>query len=119
MPTALLERAPHIGETSVMPNSEVTNSELARRLEAFRQDMHTDLAEIMRRQESYVLREVYASDQRRHEDLIQGLKLQLAGEEAARSREFDRMRTQMKWLLSAVVMPVVALLLSFLMQAGD
>lgn len=117
MPTALLER-PHIGEAHVVDGAEVTNAELARRLEAFRQDIHGDLAEIMRRQESYVLREVYAADQRRHEDLIQGLKVQMAAEKVERGREFERLRGQVKWLWSAVVMPLVALMISFLMQAG-
>lgn len=104
MGTAVLER---IEEARMPINGEVTNAELARRLDGFSRDVHNDLAEIMRRMDSYVLREVYASDQQRREDQVQTV-----------NRELERMRGQVRWLWSAVVMPVAALVISVLMQAG-
>lgn len=91
-----------------MPGTgEVTNAELARRLDSLSQRIHNDLTQIASRMDAYVLREVYASDQNRREDQIQGLR-----------GELERMRGQVRWLWSAVIMPVAALVISFFMQAG-
>jgi septation ring formation regulator EzrA len=91
----------------VAAEHEVTNAELARRLEHVSREVHTDLTEIMRRMDSYVLREVYASDQQRREDQVQAV-----------NRELERIRGQVRWLWSAVVMPILALVISVWMQAG-
>lgn len=117
MPTALLER-PHVGEAAVPGPGEITNAELARRLDGMSQRVHNDLAEISRKLDAYVLREVYASDQQRREDQVKSLDKQLTAERVERDRELDRIRAQVKWLWSAVIMPVAALLISIWMQAG-
>lgn len=103
---------------TVPSNGEVTNAELARRLDAFQKEIHADFAELARRMDAYVLREVYSSDQARREEQIQGLKQRQTDETKARERELDRLRAQTRWLWTAVIMPVAALLISVLMRAG-
>lgn len=117
MPTAVLEVPRTNRGVLVTNNHEVTNAELGRRLEALAKEVHADLGEILRRMDAYVLREVYAADQRRREDQIQALDKRLDDERAlretavaterrAREQAQERMRTTVRWLISALILPV-------------
>lgn len=118
MSTAVLEVPRTMREASVTSsNHEVTNAELGRRLDSLAKEVHADLGEILRRMESYVLREVYQSDQRRREDQIQALfrsldderKLRetaVTAERQAREQAQERMRTTVRWLISALILPL-------------
>lgn len=100
---------------------EVSNAELARRLDSFSREVHTDLAELIRRLDAYVLREVYAADQRRREDQIVALEKQISDERAlreaavtterqAREQSQERLRITVRWLVSALILPIGVLL---------
>ena len=91
-----------------MPADEITNAELARRLDDFRRDIREDLAEIKLRQDQYVLREVYHADQRALLAKVDGLdRRQDATEEQA--------RTARRWLVSAIVMPAIVLVVQVIL----
>jgi hypothetical protein len=81
----------------------VTNNELARRLESINIDVRGDLAEITRRLDLYVLREVYAAEQKSIESRIYNLEL--------RWREADdQRRSDRRWLVAGVILPLMSLL---------
>lgn len=101
-----------------MPYSEITNAELARRLDNFSRDIQTDLADISRKMDAFVLREVYASDQRRRDDQITALTAQLATERAERTAEAERLRNNVRWWWTAVVVPIGAFILNMVLQSG-
>jgi hypothetical protein len=117
MATAVLEVPRVNGEAMVPSNGEVTNAELARRLDTLSRELQADLGEIIRRMDSYVLREVYQSDQRRREDQITALTAQLATERTERSSELERLRANVRWWWTAVVVPVGAFIVNLLLQA--
>lgn len=98
---------------------EVSNAELARRLDAFSREVHTDLGELIRRLDAYVLREVYLADQRRREDQITSLTAQLTTERVERGKELDRLRNNVRWWWTAVVIPIGALIVNVWMQGGS
>lgn len=82
---------------------EITNRELARRLESFALDVRSDLAEITRRLDLYVLREVYAAEQKSVDTRIANLE--------NRWREADdQRRSDRRWLIAGVVLPLMSLL---------
>ena len=84
---------------------DITNAELARRLEQFRRDVHEDLADIGRRMDAYVLREVYQAERLAMETRITVLE--------GRVRDGEEQRRGMtRWLISAVVIPTVVLIVT-------
>lgn len=85
------------------PDENITNAEIVRRLETFALDVRGDLAEITRRLDLYVLREVYAAEQKSIETRIYSLELRWR--EADEQRRSDR-----RWLIAGVVLPLMSLL---------
>lgn len=81
---------------------DVSNAELARRLDSFQRDTHADFTEVFRRLDQYVLREVYAAERGRQEDRIAAL------EQRVRDGEEQR-RTYLRWVISAILIPIVVL----------
>ncbi|WP_330438827.1 hypothetical protein OHB44_28050 [Micromonospora sp. NBC_00821] len=88
-----------------MPGDDITNAELARRLDSMRRDFHDDFAEISRRMDSYVLREVYAAERLAMETRVGVLEARVKDGEEQR-------RTLTRWLISAVVFPCAALIVT-------
>jgi len=87
---------------------EITNAELARRLDDFRRDIRDDLAEIKNRQDQYVLREVYAADQRALNAKVDTLdRRQDATEEQS--------RTARRWIVTAIVVPAIVLVVQVIL----
>lgn len=87
---------------------EVSNAELDRRLASFQRDVRQDFAEIFRRMDTYVLREVYQAEKGRLEDRIAALERQ--AKEGEDTRRSDR-----KWLISAVLIPVAVVLVQIIL----
>lgn len=86
-----------------MVPEEVTNAEIARRLESFVTDVRGDLSEITRRLDLYVLREVYSAEQKSIETRIFNLE--------SRWREADdQRRADRRWLIAGVILPLMSLL---------
>lgn len=86
-----------------MDSPEPTNAEIVRRLESFVLDVRNDLAEITRRLDLYVLREVYAAEQKSIESRIHNLE--------SRWREADdQRRSDRRWLIAGVILPLMSLL---------
>lgn len=118
-----------------MADGEVSNAELARRLADFAGDVRGDFTEVFRRLDLYVLRDVYAAEKTTLEMRIRVLETSLADErrireaealEAKRLREADherqrqaeeRQRNSVRWWWAAVVIPVLAMVVSALLQA--
>jgi hypothetical protein len=88
---------------------DITNAELARRLESFRRDVHDDLADIGRRMDSYVLREVYQAERSAMETRIGVLEARIKDGE-------DQRRTQSRWLLGTIAMPIVTLIVTIILN---
>jgi hypothetical protein len=106
---------------------DITNAELARRLDSMRKDMHDDLTEITRRQDAYVLREVYLSDQRGSEARMLAIErelstLKLALTTAEEKREIaaradvDRRAADRRLVVGAVISAVLALIVQILLS---
>jgi hypothetical protein len=87
---------------------EVTNAELARRLEDFGRIVHKDLSEISRRLDQYVLEAVYRAEMGGRDRRLDEL------ERAVKAAEEQR-RTLTRWVISAVVVPAVVLLVQILL----
>lgn len=82
---------------------EITNAELARRLEDFRRNVHEDLSDISRRLDQYVLQAVYQAEQAGRDRRIDALEQQIKNGEEQR-------RTLVRWVVGAIVVPAVVLL---------
>jgi ribosomal protein S28E/S33 len=78
---------------------EVTNAELARRLER----VHDDISGISHRLDQYVLREVYRAEMEGRDTRLGAL------EQRVREGE-DQRRALVRWVIGAVVVPTVVLL---------
>lgn len=85
-----------------MAGDDITNAELARRLDSMRRDFHDDITEISRRMDSYVLREVYAAERLAMETRIGVLEARVKDGEEQR-------RTLIRWFITAIVFPCVSL----------
>ncbi|MEU8329810.1 hypothetical protein [Micromonospora sp. NPDC048839] len=85
-----------------MSGDDITNAELARRLDAFRRDVHDDLSDISRRMDAYVLREVYQAERLADQTRIGVLERRV-------DQGDEQRRAQSRWLISAVIIPTVAL----------
>lgn len=86
-----------------MPPEEITNAEIVRWLESFALDVRSDLAEITRRLDLYVLREVYAAEQKSIESRIYNLELRWKDAD-------DQRRSDRRWLIAGVILPLMSLL---------
>lgn len=89
--------------------AEFSNSELARRLDDLSRDMKEDLSEILRRQDAYVLREVYAVERRASDLRLDNLERQIQNAEEQR-------KALVRWLISAVIVPTVALIVTIVLN---
>ena len=82
---------------------EVSNAELARRLDDFRRNVHDDLSDISRRLDQYLLQAVYHAE-------MQGRDARVAALEQ-RVKDGEEQRRQLaRWLIGAIVVPAVVLL---------
>lgn len=81
---------------------EVSNAELARRLGQLADDVRGDFAEVFRRMDSYVLREVYAAEKDGRDRRIDAL------EQKVREAE-DQRRALVRWVVGAILVPAVVL----------
>lgn len=81
---------------------EITNAELARRLDAMHRDVHDDLGEIRRQLAQYVLQAVYAADMAGRDRRIEALERDVKAAEEQR-------RMLVRWVVSALVVPAVVL----------
>lgn len=88
---------------------EISSSELGRRLDDLSRDMKEDLAEILRRQDAYVLREVYAVERRASDARLDHLERQIQNAEEQRKQLF-------RWVISAVIVPTVALIVTVVLN---
>lgn len=88
---------------------EITNAELARRLESFALDVRSDIAEVTRRLDLYVLREVYAAEQKSVDTRLSTMERQLQASEEQR-------RALVRWVISAVIIPTVALIVTIVLN---
>ena len=92
-----------------MAGDDITNAELARRLDQFGRDVREDLADLSRRMDAYVLREVYQAERLAMETRITVLE--------GRVRDGEEQRRGMtRWLISAVVIPAVALVVTIILN---
>lgn len=89
--------------------AEITSSELGRRLDDLSRDMKEDLAEILRRQDAYVLREVYAVERRASDARLDHLERQIQNAEEQRKQ-------LVRWVISAVIVPTVALIVTIVLN---
>jgi hypothetical protein len=87
---------------------EVTNAELARRLDDFGRIVHKDLSEISRRLDQYVLEAVYRAEMGGRDRRLDELERKIKEAEEQR-------RTLMRWVVSAVVVPAVVLLVQVIL----
>ncbi|SCL43142.1 hypothetical protein GA0074692_6782 [Micromonospora pallida] len=116
---------------------EITNAELARRLDSMRRDVHDDLTAIHRRLDSYVLREVYQAEQKGQETRMLVMERELAGlrtaidaaeeKRAADRKSDDEKRTterkaaddkrtaDRRFMVAMVGLPVLALIVQILL----
>jgi hypothetical protein len=83
---------------------EVSNAELARQLER----VHQDLQSLGHRLDAYVLREVYAAERERLMDRLAALERQAKDAE-------DQRRSDRKWLISAVLIPIAVVLVQVIL----
>lgn len=82
---------------------EVTNAELARRLDDFRRNVHDDLGDISRRLDQYVLQAVYNAEMLGRDARVAALE--------QRVKDGEEQRRQLaRWLIGAIVVPAVVLL---------
>ncbi|HEU4754013.1 MAG TPA: hypothetical protein VFU47_12965 [Armatimonadota bacterium] len=82
-----------------MPD-EITVREVVRRIDDFARDTKEDFSELRSRLDSFVLREVYHAEQKAMESRMSSL------EGRVREGEEHR-RTQNRWVIGAVIIPVV------------
>ncbi|MCW6003846.1 hypothetical protein K1W54_04515 [Micromonospora sp. CPCC 205371] len=97
---------------------EVSNAELARRLGDFATDVRGDFAEVFRRLDSYVLREVYHAEKAATEVRLAALEVKIGEERQARVLAEERQRAAVRWWWSAVLIPTIALITSIVLQAA-
>lgn len=84
-------------------SDDVTNAELARRLEHFHRDLHGDLQEVKQQLAQYVLQAVYNAE-------MAGRDKAFAALEARVKEAEDQRRTLLRWAIGAIVVPVVMLI---------
>lgn len=82
---------------------EITNAELARRLESVHHELHDDLADIKHQLAQYVLQAVYHAEMRDRDRRVDALEQRVKDGE-------DQRRQLARWLIGAIVVPAVVLL---------
>lgn len=88
-----------------------SNGELAHRLEAVHQDLKEDLRDVGRQLDKKVSSDVYAL---RHDALTARVKAL----EDLRTQDAARVAATRRWLLGAVIVPLVAVLLAYILSKG-
>ncbi|MEU4781871.1 hypothetical protein [Micromonospora sp. NPDC023633] len=110
-----------------MAGEDISNAELARQIAAMQRDIHDDLSEIRRRQDAYVLREVYLSDQRGSEARMLAIERDLAAlrlalttaeekRETAARADVDRRAADRRLVVGAVISAVLALIVQVILS---
>lgn len=87
---------------------EITNAELARRLDDFRSNIHDDLSDIKRQLAQYVLEAVYRAEMAGRDRRMDALEQRVKDGEEQR-------RTLVRWLIGAIVVPAVVLLVQIIL----
>ena len=90
---------------------DVTNAELARRLDSFARDVRDDLADLVRRLDQYVLQAVYNAEKTALTGQMQTLTQQVKENE-------DRRRADRRWVVSAIVLPVAFVVADIALKIG-
>lgn len=88
-----------------------SNGELARRLEDRFADVREDIQTLGRRLDGKVSQEVYSL---RHE----ALSARVTTLETLREKDADRLVATRRWLIGAVIVPLIAVLLPILLSMG-
>lgn len=99
-----------------MAGDDITNAELARRLDAMRHDNHEDFAELNRRMDSYVLREVYLADQRLTEARMQAIERDVIAVRQMITTAEDRRIADRRLVVGAVISAVLALIVQLVLS---
>lgn len=82
---------------------EITNAELARRLDAIHRDVHDDLTDVKRQLAQYVLQAVYHAEMQGRDRRVDVLEQKV--------KEGEEQRRQLvRWLIGAIVVPAVVVL---------
>ncbi|MGW3608930.1 hypothetical protein ACWD6N_03425 [Micromonospora sp. NPDC005163] len=99
-----------------MAGDDITNAELGRQIAAMRHDIQEDLAEIRRRQDAYVLREVYAADQRLTEARMLTMERSIAELGATIKAADERRTADRRLVVGAVISAVLALVVQLVLS---
>ncbi len=100
-----------------MAEETITNAELASRLGDLRADLHDDLGEIKQQLARLVPREVYDAHRAAFEQRLSVLEQrQTAADKAADDHE-ETHRTSNRYVISAIIVPVIAILVQLLLSA--
>lgn len=89
---------------------------LARELAQFREDMHTDLADLKAELGRLLPREVYDLKHQQLLDRNQQLSARIDAVEQARRDDAKQRRADRRWLIGAVVIPMVVLVVQIIVS---
>lgn len=99
---------------------DITNAELARRLDAFAREVREDIAGLNTRLEQYVLGRVYAAEQQVTNLRIAQLEARAKEVEdsrrAERQQNEDQRRATSRWIVAAIVVPVLTTIATLLLS---
>lgn len=85
-----------------MVAEDISIGELSRQIDLMRAEIRDDFAEQRRRQDEFVLKAVYDTE-------IGALKQRVTDVETEHRRSEESRRAQLKWLVTAIIVPVVTL----------
>lgn len=97
---------------------EPTPGELGRRLDDRTAELRQDLADLARRIDSKVSADVYQIQHAATMQEIGVIKAELTAQEVERARDRDRIATTRRWLIGAVIVPIVAVIVAYLLSRG-
>jgi heme exporter protein D len=90
-------------------NGEITNSELARRIDAMARDMREDMKDISTRLDQHVLRAVYLAEQSARDARLNGLEV--------RAKESEELRRSLvRYVWGSVAIPLAALIMAVVLS---
>ncbi|MFD9721027.1 hypothetical protein [Streptomyces sp. NPDC059076] len=90
-----------------------SNGELSRLIEALRSDMRDDLGQVNQRLDRKVSTEVYAVEKAAMAQDIADLKKSDEAQAAQRERDGERVTQTRRWLIAAVIIPILGLIVPF------